>query len=66
MKFPMCCRPCWWKTAIPGHVEYQRTGKADGPVDAIIYRVTDVLIRVRKIEFTGAAAAELPALEEAA
>jgi outer membrane protein assembly factor BamA len=28
--------------------------------------VTDVLIRVRKIEFTGAGAAEVPALEEAA
>jgi outer membrane protein assembly factor BamA len=54
------------ENAIPGHVEYQRTGKADGPVEAIIYRVTDVLIRVRKIEFTGAGAAEIPALEEAA
>ena len=50
----------------PGHVEYQRTGKPDGPVDSINYHVTDVLIQVRKIEFTGAADAEVPALEDAA
>jgi outer membrane protein assembly factor BamA len=54
------------ENSVPGHVEYQRTGKADGPVDAIVYRVTDVLIRVRKIEFTGVGAAEVSALEEAA
>jgi outer membrane protein assembly factor BamA len=54
------------ENSIPGHVEYQRTGKADGPVESINYHVTDVLIRVRKIEFTGADAAEVPALEEAA
>jgi outer membrane protein insertion porin family len=52
--------------AIPGHVEYLRAGKTDGPVEAIEYRVSDVLIRVRKIEFTGAGADELPALEAAA
>jgi outer membrane protein insertion porin family len=54
------------ENSIPGHVEYQRTGKADGPIESINYHVTDVLIRVRKIEFTGAGSAELPALEEAA
>jgi outer membrane protein assembly factor BamA len=54
------------ENSIPGHVEYQRAGKADGPVESINYHVTDVLIRVRKIEFTGAGAAEVPALEEAA
>jgi outer membrane protein assembly factor BamA len=53
------------ENAIPGHVEYQRAGKADGPIESINYHVTDVLIRVRKIEFTGAAAADLPALEAA-
>ena len=53
------------ENAIPGHVEYQRAGKADGPIEAINYHVTDVLIRVRNIEFTGAAAAEVPALEAA-
>jgi outer membrane protein assembly factor BamA len=54
------------ENAIPGHVEYVRTGKADGPVESINYHVTDVLIQVRKIEFNGAGEAELPALEAAA
>jgi outer membrane protein insertion porin family len=54
------------ENSIPGHVEYLRVGKQDGPVEAIQYHVTDVLIRVRKIEFTGAAAADVPALEAAA
>jgi outer membrane protein assembly factor BamA len=53
------------ENAIPGHVEYLRVGKENGPVDAINYHVTDVLIRVRKIEFTGAAAEDVPALEAA-
>ncbi len=54
------------ENSIPGHVEYQRVGKEDGPVESINYRVTDVLIRVRKIEFTGTVGPEAPALEEAA
>ena len=54
------------ENAIPGHVEYVRAGKADQPVEAISYRVADVVIRVRNIEFTGAAEAELPALDAAA
>ena len=53
------------ENAIPGHVEYVRAGKPDGPVEAIEYKVSDVLIRVRNIEFTGAGEAELPALETA-
>lgn len=48
--------------AIPGHVEYERTGKSEGPVDAIVYRVSDVVIQIRNVEFTGAGQAELPAL----
>jgi outer membrane protein assembly factor BamA len=54
------------ENAIPGHVDYIRTGKPDQPPDAISYSVSDVFIRVRKIEFTGTAGAEVPALEEAA
>ncbi len=46
------------ENAIPGHVEYVRTGKPDGPVESINYHVTDVLIQVRNIEFTGAGEAE--------
>jgi outer membrane protein assembly factor BamA len=51
--------------AIPGHVGFVRAGKEDGPVEAIVYQVSDVLIRVRNFEFAGADAAELPALEAA-
>jgi len=54
------------ENAIPGHVNYVRTGKQDGPVESIDYSVSEVLIRVRNIEFTGVAAAELPDLEAAA
>ncbi len=53
------------ENAIPGHVEYVRTGKPDGPVESINYHVNDVLIQVRNIEFTGAAEADVPALEAA-
>lgn len=51
---------------IPGHVDYQRIGKSDGPVDAIDYTVSEVLIRVRNINFTGAVEPELSALKAAA
>ncbi|HZQ94734.1 MAG TPA: POTRA domain-containing protein [Candidatus Sulfotelmatobacter sp.] len=51
--------------SIPGHVEYERAGKADAPVDAIVYRVADVVIQIRNVEFTGAGEAELPALQAA-
>ena len=52
--------------AIPGHVNYVRRGKQDGPLESIDYSVSDVIIRVRNIDFVGAGAAELPALENAA
>jgi len=53
------------ENAIPGHVEYVRAGKTDGPVESINYRVNDVLILVRNIEFTGAAPDDVPALKAA-
>jgi len=52
--------------AIPGHVNYVRTGKSDGPVESIDYSVSDVLIRVRNIDFTGVGDAERAPLETAA
>lgn len=52
--------------AIPGHVDYVREGKPDGPVEWISYKVSEVLIRVRNIEFNGAGEEEKPALEAAA
>jgi len=54
------------ENAIPGHVEYKREGKQDGPVEAITYSVSDVVVRVQNIEFTGIGDAERPALEAAA
>jgi outer membrane protein assembly factor BamA len=51
--------------AIPGHVEYLRAGTANGPVDSIVYQVSDVLIQVRNLEFEGAAESEIPALKAA-
>lgn len=54
------------ENAIPGHVEYLRAGKAGQPIEAISYSVSDVVVRVRNIEFTGAGEAERPALDAAA
>jgi outer membrane protein assembly factor BamA len=54
------------ENAIPGNVEYERAGKANGPIDSIVYRVSEVLIQIRNVEFTGAGEAELPALKVAA
>lgn len=53
------------ENSISGHVDFIRTGKPDGPIEAIEFKVSNVLIRVRNIEFTGAGEAELPALEAA-
>jgi outer membrane protein assembly factor BamA len=51
--------------AIPGHVDFTRSGPSNGPVDSIVYQVSDVLIQVRNIEFTGAAESEMAALKAA-
>ena len=51
--------------SIPGHVEYERVGNSDAPTQAILYRVADVLIQIRNVEFSGAGEAELPALTAA-
>jgi outer membrane protein assembly factor BamA len=51
--------------SIPGHVEYERSGRSDGPVDSIVYRVADVLIQIRDFQFPGAAESDIPALEAA-
>jgi len=52
--------------SIPGHVDYVRSGKSDGPVDSIVYSVSDVPVQIRNVEFTGAGESEVPALKEAA
>ncbi len=52
--------------SIPGHVEYVRSGKSDGPIDSIVYQVADVPIQIRNVEFSGAAEGDTPALKAAA
>jgi len=54
------------ENAIPGNVEFERAGKINAPIDSIVYRVADVAIQIREVEFTGAGEAELPALKAAA
>jgi outer membrane protein assembly factor BamA len=51
---------------IPGNVQYERSGKPNGPVDSIVFKVEDVAVEIRSVEFTGAADAEIPALKSAA
>jgi outer membrane protein assembly factor BamA len=51
---------------VPGHVDYLRNNGSNGKIESINYSVSDLLIRVRKIEFTGAGPSELPLLEAAA
>ena len=53
------------KEGVPGHVNYLRYARQDGPIESINYSVSDVLIRIRNVEFSGAAANELPLLEAA-
>lgn len=51
---------------IPGHVDFVRSGPNNGPVNSIVYQVSDVLIQIRNIEFRGAAESDIPALKAAA
>jgi outer membrane protein assembly factor BamA len=51
---------------VPGHVDYLRNSASNGKVESINYSVSNLLIRVRKIEFTGAGPGELPLLQAAA
>jgi len=51
------------ENAIPGHVEYLRNASKTGPIESIDYNVAGVSIRIRHLEFPGAAAAELPSLQ---
>lgn len=51
---------------IPGTVDYVRSGPNNGPVDSIVYQVSNVLIQIRNFEFQGAAESDIPALKAAA
>jgi outer membrane protein insertion porin family len=51
---------------IQAKVDYLRTGRAGGPLEAIAFSVTGPTIVIRNAEFPGAAPAELPLLQAAA
>jgi outer membrane protein assembly factor BamA len=51
---------------LKGRVDYLRSGPADGPTQSFDFSITGQDIRIRQIEFPGAGAAELPALQSAA
>lgn len=51
---------------VPGYVTYLRAEGPSGQIESFNYSVSEVLIRIRNIAFTGAGASELPALEAAA
>lgn len=51
---------------IAAQVDYVRMEHEDGPTEAFVYSVSGPRILIRDIEFSGATAGELPALEAAA
>jgi len=51
---------------LKGRADYLRSGPIDGPIEAFDFSITGQDIRIRQIEFPGAASAELPALQAAA
>ena len=54
------------ENGIPGHVEYARNNGKDERIESIAYNVVGVSIRIRRAEFPGAGAGELPLLQAAA
>jgi outer membrane protein assembly factor BamA len=55
------------ENGVPGHVDYLRNhGGENKQLESIDYNVAGVSIRIRHVEFPGAAAAELPLLQAAA
>jgi hemolysin activation/secretion protein len=54
------------ENGIPGHVEYLRTPAPGGQLSSVDYSVSNVTIRIRRVEFSGAGQTELPLLEAAA
>ena len=51
---------------VEGSVDYLRFAKDDGPIEAMVYRVSGPAIHVQNVSFDGAGQAELPALGAAA
>jgi outer membrane protein assembly factor BamA len=53
------------ENSIPGHVEYSRKNDKKEHLQAIDYNVAGVSVRIRQLEFPGAGARELAALQTA-
>jgi outer membrane protein insertion porin family len=51
---------------LQGKIDYLRTAKQNGPIEAIAFSVSGLKITVRDTEFPGAAPAELPLLQAVA
>ena len=51
---------------LAGRVTYLKAGIENGPVEAIVFSVSDVDVRIREVAFSGAGEGELPALQTAA
>jgi outer membrane protein assembly factor BamA len=51
---------------LPGHVTYTRFAPEGQPLEAFVYHVEDISVRIRSVDFPGAGADEIPALQEAA
>jgi outer membrane protein assembly factor BamA len=54
------------ENGIPGQVEFVKSTGAKGQLQSFDYGVANVTIRIRRVEFTGAGAEELPLLNGAA
>lgn len=51
---------------VPGRADYLRSAALNGPIEAFEFRVTGPVIHIRNVDFAGAGADQLPALETAA
>jgi len=51
---------------IPGHADYIRSGPENGPVEAVIFSVSNVSLKIRKVTVTGASPEALAQIQEKA
>jgi len=51
---------------LPGHVTYTRFGAEGHPLEAFVYHVEDISVRIRSVDFPGAGPDEIPDLQTAA
>ena len=51
---------------IPGHADYIRSGPENGPVESVIFSVSNVSLKIRKVTVIGAGPDALPQIQEKA